>query len=60
MNFNFVFFLIAFLTALSIGGLGVAISEKSILIAAVSIILVIVLMGAGFSLRKKAREQSQE
>ncbi|MFC0189043.1 DUF5325 family protein [Fictibacillus aquaticus] len=60
MKYNFMFFLLAFFTALSIGGIGVAVSEKSILIAAVSIILVIILMGAGFSLRKKLREQNQQ
>ncbi|MFC7372024.1 DUF5325 family protein [Fictibacillus iocasae] len=60
MKPNFLFFLLALCTAMSIGGIGVAVSEQSILIAAVSIFCVIVLMGAGFTLKKKLREQNQE
>jgi hypothetical protein len=55
---NGVFFIIAFLTALAICGVGVAIGEKSLLIFIISIISVFILMGFGFSLKKKQRERS--
>ncbi|WP_171978830.1 DUF5325 family protein [Fictibacillus arsenicus] len=55
---NGVFFIIAFLTALAICGVGVAIGEKSLLIFIISIISVFILMGYGFSLKKKQRERS--
>lgn len=55
---NGVFFIIAFLTALSICGVGVAIGEKSLLIFIISIVSVFILMGFGFSLKKKQRERS--
>lgn len=56
---NIIFFIIAFLTALAICGIGIAIGEKSWIIAAISIVLVFILMGYGFSLKKKQRERSE-
>jgi hypothetical protein len=53
-----IFFIISLLTALSICGIGVAIGEKSFLIFIISVSLVIILMGLGFTLRKKQREHS--
>jgi arginine exporter protein ArgO len=53
-----IFFIIALLTALAICGIGVAIGEKSWLIAIISIVSVFFLMGYGFSLKKKQRERS--
>ncbi|MBY6036244.1 YlaF family protein [Fictibacillus nanhaiensis] len=53
-----VFLLIAILTALAISAIGVAISEKSWSLFIISIISVFILMGYGFSLKKKQRERS--
>jgi hypothetical protein len=53
-----IFLIISLLTALAICGIGVAIGEKSFLIFIISFLLVIVLMGLGFTLRKKQRERS--
>ncbi|MCM3717309.1 DUF5325 family protein [Fictibacillus phosphorivorans] len=55
---NVFFFIIALLTALAICGIGVAIGEKSLLIFIISLISVFILMGFGFTLKKKQRERS--
>ncbi|MDM5316692.1 DUF5325 family protein [Fictibacillus sp. b24] len=55
---NIIFFIIALLTALAISGIGIAIGEKSWLIFFISIVSVFLLMGYGFSLKKKQRERS--
>jgi arginine exporter protein ArgO len=55
---NIIFLIIAFLTALAVCGIGVAIGEKSLLIFIISIVSIFILMGFGFSLRKKQRERS--
>jgi arginine exporter protein ArgO len=55
---NVVFLIIALLTALAICGIGVAIGEKNLLIFIISIVSVFILMGYGFSLKKKQRERS--
>ncbi|WP_225218991.1 DUF5325 family protein [Fictibacillus norfolkensis] len=55
---NIIFFFIALLTAFAICGIGIAIGEKSWLVFLISIVSVFLLMGYGFTLKKKQRERS--
>lgn len=53
---KWIFLIYAILSAASIIGIGVAIAEKSIIGVVGSIIAVILIMGLGFSQKKKMRE----
>ncbi|MBA4537920.1 YlaF family protein [Bacillus aquiflavi] len=56
---KWVFVLYAVAAAVSIGGIGVAIAERSILGILSCIIAVIVVMGLGFKTKRKMRENGQ-
>ncbi len=53
------FLLLATITVFCIMIIGVAIAERSILIAALAVLGIIIAMGLGFSLRKKERESRE-
>ncbi|MFS0807992.1 DUF5325 family protein [Shouchella sp. 1P01AA] len=50
---NVIFLTLSIITVLCIMGIGVAVAERSLLIAVISIIGIVVSMGLGFGLRKK-------
>ncbi|AIC94962.1 MULTISPECIES: DUF5325 family protein [Shouchella] len=50
---NVIFLTLSIITVLCIMGIGVAVAERSLLIAVVSIVGIVVSMGLGFGLRKK-------
>ena len=56
---KWIFLIYAILSAASIIGIGVAIAEESIIGAVGSIIALILIMGLGFSQKKKMRESGQ-
>ncbi|GAF63927.1 DUF5325 family protein [Alkalihalobacillus trypoxylicola] len=56
---NMLFLLLATITVFCIMIIGVAIAERSILIAALAVLGIIIAMGLGFSLRKKERESRE-
>ncbi|MFC0558755.1 DUF5325 family protein [Halalkalibacter alkalisediminis] len=56
---NVLFLLIAIISVICIMSIGVAIAERSILIAVLSIAGVVIATGLGFTLRKKLRETSE-
>jgi Family of unknown function (DUF5325) len=58
-NIKWIFVLFAVLAALSIMGFGIAISAKSLVIAILSLIILIVVMGLGFTTKKKYREEGK-
>ncbi|ARK31154.1 DUF5325 family protein [Halalkalibacter krulwichiae] len=56
---NLLFLLLAIISVICIMSIGVAIAERSILIAFLSIAGVIIATGLGFTLRKKVRESNE-
>lgn len=50
---NILFLLLSIITVICIMAIGVAIAEKSIFIAGIALIGIVVSMGLGFSLKKK-------
>lgn len=56
---NVLFLILAILTVFGIMAIGVAIAERSFLIALISLAVIIFACGIGFSLRKKLREQEE-
>jgi hypothetical protein len=56
---NVLFLLIAIISVICIMSIGVAIAERSLLIAVLSIAGVIIATGLGFTLRKKVRESNE-
>jgi hypothetical protein len=58
-NIKWIFVLFAVLAALSIMGFGIAISAKSLVIAILSLIILTVVMGLGFTTKKKYREEGK-
>jgi hypothetical protein len=56
---KWIFVLFAFLATISIMGFGIAISAKSLIIAVLSLIILIVVMGLGFTTKKKYREEGK-
>ncbi|MFD2679880.1 YlaF family protein [Bacillus seohaeanensis] len=58
-NIKWIFVLFAVLAALSIMGFGIAISAKSLVIAILSLIILIAVMGLGFTTKKKYREEGK-
>ncbi|MFJ5622252.1 YlaF family protein [Peribacillus loiseleuriae] len=53
------FLVLALLAVICISGIGIAIAEKSITIAAICFIALTVIMGYGFTKKKKLREQGK-
>ncbi len=53
---NILFLTLSIVTVICIMAIGVAIAEKSLLIAVLAIIGIFIATGLGFSLRKKRRE----
>ncbi len=58
-DIKWIFVMYALLAALSIMGIGVAISFSSFLIAFISIAALFVVMGFGFKTKKKYREEGK-
>ncbi|WP_458414034.1 DUF5325 family protein [Schinkia sp. CFF1] len=56
---NFLFLGLAIATVIALMSIGVAIAERSILGVILSIIASILIMGVGFSLKKKMREANK-
>ncbi|WP_332693836.1 DUF5325 family protein [Halalkalibacter lacteus] len=56
---NVLFLLLAAITVICIMSIGVAVAERSILIAILAIAGVFVATGLGFTLRKKVRESNE-
>ncbi|MGD7043533.1 YlaF family protein [Jeotgalibacillus proteolyticus] len=57
---NAIFVLYAFAAVLAMSGVGIAVGERSILWAILSIIALIVVFGMGFKTKKKYRELEME
>lgn len=53
---NVLFLLLAIITVIGIMAIGIAIAERSILIAILAFVSIFVATGLGFTLRKKLRE----
>ncbi|MBO8176369.1 MAG: YlaF family protein [Bacillus sp. (in: Bacteria)] len=58
-DIKWIFVLYAILAACSIMGIGIAIGERSILIAVISLLSLILIMGHGFKTKKKMREEGK-
>ncbi|MGD6964891.1 YlaF family protein [Rossellomorea vietnamensis] len=58
-NIKWVFVLYAVLAAACIMAIGIAVSEKSLSLAALSVIAWAVVMGMGFKTKKKYREEGR-
>ncbi|WP_456271679.1 YlaF family protein [Bacillus sp. AK031] len=58
-NIKWIFVLFAVLAAACIMGIGIAISQKSIFLAVLSIAAWILVMGYGFKTKKKYREEGK-
>jgi arginine exporter protein ArgO len=58
-NIKWIFVLYAVLAAVCIMGIGIAISEKSILIAVLAVAAWVFVMGYGFKTKKKYREEGK-
>ncbi|KGA98846.1 hypothetical protein AJ85_09170 [Alkalihalobacillus alcalophilus ATCC 27647 = CGMCC 1.3604] len=56
---NLLFLLLASVTVFCIMIIGVAIAERSVFIASLAILGIVVAMGLGFTLKKRARESSE-
>jgi hypothetical protein len=56
---KWIFVMYAIIAAASIMGIGVAISEKSVIGVMGSILLVVLVMGMGFKTKRKMRENGQ-
>ncbi len=56
---SIIFILISILVTFNIALIGVAIGEQSILLAVIALTATFILMGAGFKLKKKFRENNQ-
>ncbi|MDT8859175.1 YlaF family protein [Alkalihalobacillus sp. MEB130] len=56
---NILFLLLSAITVICIMSIGVAVAERSILIAVLAIAGVFIATGLGFTLRKKVRESSE-
>lgn len=54
---KWIFVVLAFFAATCMGGIGIAVAERSILGILLSIIGLIALMGTGFIMKKKLREK---
>jgi ABC-type multidrug transport system permease subunit len=59
MNIKWNFLTLALIAVVCISGFGVAIAEKSLLIAVICLIALIITMGYGFTQKKKWREQGR-
>lgn len=59
MKHKLIFLALAFLAAFSMGGIGVSIAYRSITSTILCIIGLIIIMGIGFSTKKKFREQGK-
>jgi len=59
MDIKWNFLVLALLAVICISGIGIAIAEKSITIAAICVIALTVIMGYGFTQKKKLREQGK-
>jgi FtsH-binding integral membrane protein len=56
---NVLFLLLAVITVICIMSIGVAVAEKSILIAILAVAGIFIATGLGFTLRKKIRESNE-
>lgn len=56
---NVLFLLLAIISVICIMSIGVAVAERSLLIALLSIAGVVIATGLGFTLRKKVRESNE-
>ncbi|GAE33801.1 DUF5325 family protein [Halalkalibacter akibai] len=56
---NVLFLLLAIISVICIMSIGVAIAERSLLIAILAIAGVVIATGLGFTLRKKVRESNE-
>lgn len=56
MNIKWNFLILSLLATISIGSIGIFIAEKSWIGIVVAIVLLIIIMGIGFSMKKKLRE----
>ncbi|WP_408010837.1 DUF5325 family protein [Pseudalkalibacillus sp. A8] len=56
---SIIFILISILVTFNIALIGVAIGEQSILLAVIALVATFILMGTGFKLKKKFREENQ-
>ena len=56
---NILFLTLAIITVVCIMAIGVAIAERSLIIAALALIGITIACGIGFSLRKKLRESEE-
>ncbi|MDQ0206490.1 YlaF family protein [Alkalicoccobacillus murimartini] len=56
---NILFLLLAAITVVCIMSIGIAVAERSIFIALLAIVGVILAMGLGFTLKKRVRENNQ-
>ncbi len=59
MNIKWNFLVLALLAVICISGIGIAIAEKSITIAAICVLALMGIMGYGFTQKKKLREQGK-
>lgn len=58
-NIKWIFVLYAVLTAACIMAIGIAISQKSVLLAVLSVVGWVLVMGLGFKTKKKYREEGK-
>jgi arginine exporter protein ArgO len=58
-NIKWIFVMYAVLAAVCIMGIGIAISEKSILLAVLTVAAWVFVMGYGFKTKKKYREEGK-
>ncbi|MFK3937078.1 YlaF family protein [Alkalihalobacillus sp. NPDC078783] len=56
---NLLFLLLAAITVACIMSIGIAVAERSIIIALLAVAGVIIAMGLGFTLKKRIRENNQ-
>ncbi|WP_421384377.1 YlaF family protein [Bacillus salacetis] len=58
-NIKWIFVMYAVLAAVCIMGIGIAISEKSIILAVLAVAAWVLVMGYGFKTKKKYREEGK-
>ncbi|PLT27565.1 YlaF family protein [Peribacillus deserti] len=59
MKYKGMFIVLSILAAASISGIGIAIAEESIWLTLLCIAALIIIMGSGFSFKKKLRERGE-
>ncbi|WP_035321804.1 YlaF family protein [Peribacillus kribbensis] len=59
MKHKGIFILLSILAASSIAGIGISIAEESILAVVFCIVALVVIMGSGFSLKRRLRERGE-